>query len=166
MKTILIAYVSITGSTKAAAEEIARVLQEKGLQAESKKIAEITESSLARYDGICIGAPINGMMWHSEATAFLERNKTVLAEKKTVLFCLSYMHGKGRNLWSRAIEKSMQTSANSIGALSTEIFPGKIDSPLPSPMRFVFGIPKNCPNDRTDMALVRERALAVAELLG
>ncbi len=166
MKSILVTYVSLTGSTKAAAEEFVRVLLEKGFQAEIKKIADVTDSSLTAYDGICVGAPINGMMWHSEASAFLERNKAVLSEKKTALFCLTYMYGKGRKLWDRAIEKSMRTRAESIGALRTEIFPGKVESPLPTLMRIIFGIPKDCPNDRTDKALVRERALAVAELLG
>ena len=65
MSKILVAYVSKTGTTKEVAEEIGRILEEKGLEADVMEIPRV--QGFEGYSGAVIGSPINGMRWLPEA---------------------------------------------------------------------------------------------------
>jgi len=57
MSSVLIAYYSRTGHTKAMAEVIARAAQEEGAKVDLKPVDEVNIDSLINYDAIVLGSP-------------------------------------------------------------------------------------------------------------
>lgn len=161
MGKILIATVSRTGTTDHAASLIEKVLQEQGHETIHKPIDRI--SSLEAFDLIVIGAPINGMSWHPEAIKFVESNTGILAQTKVALYLMSYMLDASRSLWNKRIHSSLDKVAQQVNPISIGYFKGKIDAKLPGPARFIFGLPKELPLDRTEDTKVSEWAEALTE---
>ena len=160
MPRILVAYVSKTGSTKAAAEEIQRVLAQKNFDAEVRPMSEVT--SLAGYDGVVLGAPVNAMKWLPEAVEFTTSHKTELQKVPVAYFLLSYLLFEGRGAAKSAAEKCLTTVQQSVPAITTGMFPGKIEKPMPLIMRLIFGVKSGRPLDITDMPHVTAWASDVA----
>ncbi len=160
MPRILVAYVSKTGSTKAAAEEIQRVLAQKNFDAEVRPMSEVT--SLAGYDGVVLGAPINAMKWLPEANAFVLAHKAELQKVPVAYFLLSYLLFEGSGGAKSSIEKSLNTVQQSVPAITTGMFPGKIEKTMPLFLRLLFGVKSGRPLDITDMPHVTAWANDVA----
>ncbi len=57
MNSILIAYYSHTGHTKAMAEIIARGAQEEGAKVDLKPVTEVKVETLVNYDAVILGSP-------------------------------------------------------------------------------------------------------------
>lgn len=76
-KRILVCYATKTGSTRETAEAIAKELESKGFEAEAHALAQAGD--LSSYDGVVVGAPVNGMAWHPEALAFVRDNAAAAA---------------------------------------------------------------------------------------
>ena len=163
MKKVLITYTTKTGTTKNYAEVLASALNGRGLEVEVKTLAEA--SNLAGYDAVLIGAPINGMQLVPEAVSFVTANKAILVGRKTAVFSVSYMHGKARNMWNKAIEKSTASAAATAGAMDWKVFPGRIDKPMPGFARLLFGFPADLPVDRQDPEAARGWAVGLAASL-
>lgn len=163
MKKVLVAYTSKTGTTRNYAEVLASALKGQGLEVDVKTLAEAV--GFDGYDAVVIGAPINGMQLVPEATSFLGANQARLAGKKTAVFSVSYMYGKARLMWNKAIEKSTAKAAATAGALDWKVFPGRIDKPMPGFARLLFGFPADLPVDRQDPDAARAWASGLATTL-
>jgi menaquinone-dependent protoporphyrinogen oxidase len=160
MNKVLVAYTSKTGTTKNYAEVLASALKAQGLEVDVMTLAEA--GGFDGYDAVLIGAPINGMQLVPEATGFLAANQARLAGRKTAVFAVSYMHGKARNMFSKAIEKSTAKAAATAGALDWKVFPGRIDRPMPGIARLLFGLAADLPVDRQDPEAARAWASSLA----
>jgi menaquinone-dependent protoporphyrinogen oxidase len=163
MNKVLVAYTSKTGTTRNYAEVLASALKGQGLEVDVKTLAEA--GSFDGYEAVLVGSPINGMQLVPEATSFLAANQARLAGKKTAVFSVSYMHGKARLLWNKAIEKSTARAAATAGALDWKVFPGRIDKPMPGFARLLFGFPADLPVDRQDPEAARAWATRLAGAL-
>jgi menaquinone-dependent protoporphyrinogen oxidase len=120
---------------------------------------------LTGYDSVILGAPIHGMRWVPEAAAFVEAHGADLRALPVALFAVSYMYGAARSNWNRAMEKSVRSAAESAGARTSTIFPGRVGSPLPGFARVLFGVPRDLPADRTDPEAVRAWARGLPKSL-
>lgn len=143
MKKVLIAYWTKTGSTKETADTIGNILRVNNFDVVVSPISSCTD--MTSFDICIIGAPINGMKWVQEASDFIETHATVLSNKTTVLFCLSYIYLTGSSLWQNVIAKTLKPFAEKSRAIETAIFGGRVEEPLPFPMRIMFGIKKDSP---------------------
>lgn len=160
MKKILIAYATRTGTTEETAREIAAVLVGRGLKAEAKPMAQVT--SLDGWDGVVIGAPVNGMNWLPEADAFVTTRKAELAGTKVAVFFVSYLFTGARMMWKRAIKKNLDKVTSFTGASAAAVLGGRLPGPLPGFARFMFGTRKDAPLDVRDSGATREWAEALA----
>ena len=160
MKKVLIAYTSKTGTTKGYSEVLAQGLKDQGYEVEVKTLSAC--GNLDAYDAVLIGAPINAMHLVPEAVSFLTTNQSVLAGKKAAVFSVSYMYGKARGFWNKAIEKSTAQAAATASALDWKVFPGRIDKPMPGFARFIFGFPADLAIDRRDPESARAWANGLA----
>ncbi len=172
MKNILVAYATKTGSTKEVAEEIARVItaqgketgaetgaQAGGMIAEAKPMAEV--GSLDAYDGVVVGAPINGMRWLPEALAFVETNRAKLASIPTAYFLLSVaLSGKG--LFTKKVFSCLDPASAIVKPVNTGFFGGYMSQEPPMILRLVFGLKKDAPKDARDWEAIRRWAKDVA----
>jgi menaquinone-dependent protoporphyrinogen oxidase len=163
MSKVLVAYTTKTGTTRNYAEVLASTLKGQGLEVDVKPLAEA--GGFDGYDAVLVGSPINGMQLVPEATSFLAANQARLVGKKTAVFSVSYMHGKARGMWNKAIEKSTARAAATAGASDWKVFPGRIDKPMPGFARFLFGFPADLPVDRQDPEVARAWATGLAASL-
>jgi menaquinone-dependent protoporphyrinogen oxidase len=81
---VLVAYASRHGSTAGIADRIASSLRGAGLTAEARPVTEVTD--VGSYDAVVIGAAAYMFHWMKDATRFVKRNRSVLAERPVWLF--------------------------------------------------------------------------------
>lgn len=82
--TILVAYASRHGSTRAIAERIADRLRAAGLEAEARSAADVRDASA--YGAFVIGSAAYMFHWLKEATSFVRRHQSVLVTRPVWLF--------------------------------------------------------------------------------
>ncbi len=145
---ILVAYISKTGTTREIAERIARVFETQGHEVATAILSE--SGDIGSFDMIVLGSPINGMRFLPEFLSFIAKHAQDLARKRVALFAVSYLHGYGRKMWSRLIERETAKAAASVGTQIMEIFAGRLASKPTGGMAFMFGTPGNPLLDRRD----------------
>lgn len=165
MKHILIAYGSKTGSTKEVAEEIARVMTssktgDDRMVAEARPFAQA--GSLEEYDGVIVGAPINGMRWLPEALSFVDANRGRLAKIPVAYFLLSVAI-TGKSFLTKKVYKCLDPASVIVKPVKTGFFGGMMSAEPPAILRFAFGLPKNAPKDARDWDAVRKWATETSE---
>jgi len=89
-KRILVGYATGTGSTTGVAEAIGKTLGERGFAVDVKPMKE--RPSLEGYDAVVLGSAINGGKWLSEATAYVEANRSALGKVPVSMFCVHAMN--------------------------------------------------------------------------
>lgn len=141
----LITYYSKTGTTKEIAEQLAHTLQERGRKVDVLPLEEATD--LSPYSHVLLGAPINGMQWVPQAQGFLQAHADELTTKTVSLFTVSYVMHSGWGFWKKLVTKGITALADTVGAQEVAHFRGRIDSPLPGPIRLLFGIRSKTPLD-------------------
>ena len=161
MKKVLIAYVTKTGTTANAAEIIGGTLRDEGFDATVMPLADA--GSLDSYDSVIIGAPINGMAWHPDATAFVVNHAAELSQKDVSFYLLSYIYFTGCNFWKKVIAKAFGRLPQSVHPRKTGMFGGKVEKEFPAFPRFLFGVRKGTPTDLQDDETVRQWARQWAE---
>ncbi|MCC7559234.1 MAG: flavodoxin domain-containing protein [Methanobacterium sp.] len=82
----LVAYGSRYGTAAEIAEEIARVIQEEGVEVDLVDIRRIKDCDATPYDLVIVGSGIKMGKWTKGSLKFLNNNKSTLAEKKVALF--------------------------------------------------------------------------------
>lgn len=156
MKKIMVAYVTKTGTTKEAAQEIGKVFSEKDIEVD---IVELKEAKNPEdYDAVIIGAPINGMQWHPDAVAYVENNAEELREVYVSYYLMSYIFFTGRKLWRNAIKNSLNKVSKTVEPVAVGMFGGKINSRFTGFLRVFFGIKKDAPTDVRNPEEVRKWA--------
>ena len=155
----LIAYKTKTGTTQEIAQRIAEVLRKKGVEADAVSID--SNPDCGGYSRVVLGCPINGMKLMPEMEGFV--NQKVVGQNIPVdLFAVSYMYGKGRAMWKKAIDKDVSRIASLASAQNRIVFGGRIGSMLPGFARFIFGIPKDTPLDQRDWGRIESWASDLA----
>jgi len=80
----LVVYASKHGATQGIAERIASTLNETGQEAKARPVE--AAGDLTCYDAFVVGSAVYGAHWQKEASAFVQRNRAVLASKPVWLF--------------------------------------------------------------------------------
>jgi menaquinone-dependent protoporphyrinogen oxidase len=83
MKAIVV-YASKYGSTKGIADFIAEKLRQQGMQADVRPVDAV--HNLEDYEAIVVGSAVYMTHWLKEAMEFVQRNRTVLANRPVWLF--------------------------------------------------------------------------------
>jgi menaquinone-dependent protoporphyrinogen oxidase len=73
----LVVYASKHGATRGIAERIATKLGEAGQEAEARPVEAVDD--LMGYEAFVVGSAVYSGHWQKEASAFVQRNRTVLA---------------------------------------------------------------------------------------
>jgi menaquinone-dependent protoporphyrinogen oxidase len=81
---ILVAYASRHGATGEIAERIAQGLRAAGQPADARPVQEAGD--LADYEGFVVGSAVYSTHWLKDATAFVRRNRDLLAQRPVWLF--------------------------------------------------------------------------------
>ena len=82
--TVLVAYASRYGSTAGIAERIAETLTLAGVDTETRPVDDVTD--VARYRAVVLGSAVYFGSWLKVATAFVEENTGLLADRPVWLF--------------------------------------------------------------------------------
>jgi menaquinone-dependent protoporphyrinogen oxidase len=123
---ILLAYATRYGSTREAAETIASVLREAGLEVDMQPMKEV--KTLDSYAAVVLGAAIYNSRWHPDAHHFLVQHQEVLRQVPVAIFTLgplstgSEAMQKSRLQLDRELEK-----APWLKPIALEVFVGKFD---------------------------------------
>lgn len=81
---VLVAYATRTGGTAGIAERIAGRLRTAGHDAAVESVTNVP--GLAAYEAFVVGSAVYLGRWQKEAVEFVQRNRTILAERPTWLF--------------------------------------------------------------------------------
>jgi menaquinone-dependent protoporphyrinogen IX oxidase len=160
---VLIAFHTVTGTTREAATIIADELTHKGHTVECSPISDAIEPS--SFDAVILGAPIHGMALAPEILCFADQHQGVLRSVKTACFCLSYIYFTGGKFWRNAVEKAFNPIRKFCEPALTGILPGRVERAMPGFARFIFGISKDARTDLFDVEAVRSWARDLTDAL-
>jgi len=130
MKTVVV-YASKYEFTKGIAEFIAEKLQQNGILAEVREVKAVHD--LAGFDAIVIGSALYMGHWMKEATEFVRRNRTTLADHQVWLFSSGPLgtetkDAQGRDLIAGAEPKEITEFMEAIHPRDHHVFFGGLDS--------------------------------------
>lgn len=125
---ILVAYASISGSTKEVAEAIAKELQRNGANATVQPAREV--DNLEGYSAAVIGSSIRVGRWLTDAIHLIERNEEALAAMPVAYYttCLTMVQDTDEN--RRKVDAYLapiQSLAPSVQPVSIGMFAGSLD---------------------------------------
>ena len=83
MKTILVTYASMAGSTEEVAQSVGDEIARRGVRVEVLPVDQVDD--VKAYDGVVIGGPMI-WGWHRAARAFLEQNRAALRHIPLAVF--------------------------------------------------------------------------------
>jgi menaquinone-dependent protoporphyrinogen oxidase len=126
----LVVYASKHGATQGIAERIAAKLGEAGQQAEARPVAAVGD--LSGYDAFVVGSAVYAAHWQKEASAFVQRNRAVLASRPVWLFSSGPLgteatDAQGRDLTAAAEPKDIAEFEAAIGPKGHRVFFGALD---------------------------------------
>jgi menaquinone-dependent protoporphyrinogen oxidase len=124
--SILVAYATRYGSTREAADAVAAVLRENGLNADLQPASKVT--SLSGYDAVALGAPLYIGAFLKDARRFLARFKAELAQKPTAVFVLGPLHNTEKELSDVRAQLNKELAlAPWLKPAAVEVFVGTLD---------------------------------------
>ena len=128
---IVVVYASKYEFTKGIAEFIAEKLQQNGILAEVREVKAV--HGLAGFDAIVIGSALYMGHWMKEATEFVQRNRTTLADHQVWLFSSGPLgtetkDAQGRDLIVGAEPKEITEFMEAIHPRDHHVFFGGLDS--------------------------------------
>ena len=126
----LVVYASKHGATQGIAERIASTLNDAGQEAKARPVGDAGD--LSYYDAFVVGSAVYAAHWQKEASAFVQRNRVVLASKPVWLFSSGPLgteatDAQGRELIATAEPKEMAEFEGSIGPKGHRVFFGALD---------------------------------------
>jgi menaquinone-dependent protoporphyrinogen oxidase len=127
---VLVAYATRHGSTQGIAERIAARLEAAGISAEARPAATVRDC--ARYDAFVVGGAAYMFHWLKDATDFVNRNRTLLAERPAWLFSsgpigLEAVDKQGRDVLETTIPREFAELRAKIHPRGEKVFFGAID---------------------------------------
>ena len=127
---VLVAYASRHGATRGIAERIADTLRAAGLDAQALPTTGVRD--LAGYDAFVIGSAAYMFHWLGEATAFVRRYQTFLAQKPVWLFSSGPLgteptDAQGRDQKVVAMPKEIPELSEAINARDHRVFFGAVE---------------------------------------
>ena len=130
MKTVVV-YASKYEFTKGIAEFIAEKLQQNGILAEVREVKAVHD--LVGFDAFVIGSALYMGHWMKEATEFVQRNRTTLADHQVWLFSSGPLgtetkDAQGRDLIVGAEPKEITEFMEAIHPRDHHVFFGGLDS--------------------------------------
>ncbi len=145
--SVLVAYASRHGATRGIAERIAERLRADGLDAEARPATEIRDAS--RFDAFVVGGAAYMFHWLKDATRFVQRNRTLLAERPTWLFSsgpvgTDTVDENGRDVLDVSVPKEFAELRAAIHPRGEKVFFGAMDpaaKPIGLAERFVALMP-------------------------
>lgn len=135
MTTVLIAYSTSDGHTRAICERIARGLESPGVSVNLRPVPECSDADVAASGAIVIGASIRYGKHKPEVAAFVTRHRTTLQARPNALFSVNVVARKPQK--SRAqTNPYFKRLLQEIGWLPqlAEVFAGRIDYPRLGPV--------------------------------
>jgi menaquinone-dependent protoporphyrinogen oxidase len=134
----LVTYASRHGSTRGIAERIAERLRGHGLDADVRPDAEVRDAS--RYDAFVVGGAAYMFHWLKEASAFVEHNRALLAERPTWLFSsgpvgTDTVDKQGRDVLETTVPREFADLRARIHPRAERVFFGAVD-PAARPVGF------------------------------
>jgi len=126
----LVVYASKHGATQGIAERIASSLNAAGQEAEARSVGAVGD--LTCYYAFVVGSAVYAAHWQKEASAFVQRNRAVLASKPVWLFSSGPLgteatDAQGRELIVTAEPKEMAEFEGAIGPKGHRVFFGALD---------------------------------------
>jgi menaquinone-dependent protoporphyrinogen oxidase len=136
--SILVAYASRHGATQGIADRIAERLRSHGLDAEARSAAMVRDA--ARYDAFVVGGAAYMFHWLKDATAFVEHNQALLAERPTWLFSsgpvgTDTVDKQGRDVLETTVPREFADLRARIHPRAEKVFFGAVD-PAARPVGF------------------------------
>jgi menaquinone-dependent protoporphyrinogen oxidase len=135
---VLVAYVSMHGSTQEIAEKVAQALREQGLTVEVQPLRKV--SHLEVYGAVVIGAPLYMFRLHSDARHFLAQHQKTLTHGLPIAVFASGPAFKGDTQeWEEVRRQLSQELAKFpwLKPVSAEVLGGKFD---PARLRFPYNL--------------------------
>lgn len=148
MNTVLVVCLSPSGSTRQIAEHLKSSLEGSGFSVNLAALDDQPGPGDAL--GVVVAAPIHGMAWMPEATAWIDTHREALNGRPLALVATSYLYFEGRRGWRNAITKNLETVRRGVPHASVQVFGGRLPSALPTPARWLFGVKKGRPLDLVD----------------
>jgi menaquinone-dependent protoporphyrinogen oxidase len=122
---ILIAYATAHGSTAGVAQEIGRVLEERGLNVTVANVKEVR--SVKEYDVLVLGSAIHSGAWLPELTSFFHAFEADLPSKP-IYFWVSCIRALEQYGEEHVLEYYLdQETLNRLHVRNIAIFPGKLN---------------------------------------
>jgi menaquinone-dependent protoporphyrinogen oxidase len=127
---VLVTYATRHGSTRGIAERIVERLCADGLDAELYPVAKVLDA--ARFDAFVVGGAAYMFHWLGDATSFVERHRTILAERPTWLFSsgpvgTDLVDKQGRDVLETSVPKEFPRLRELIRPRGERIFFGALD---------------------------------------
>ncbi|MFW9960045.1 MAG: flavodoxin domain-containing protein [Candidatus Thorarchaeota archaeon] len=86
---VLIAFCTRYGATESTSDEIAKVLEEEGLEVDVVNLKNERVKDISEYDIVIVGAGMQMFRWCKESEKFLDKFQKELREKRHVIFISS-----------------------------------------------------------------------------
>jgi menaquinone-dependent protoporphyrinogen oxidase len=165
MKKILVAYASKAGSTREVAEEIARVIIEKGYEVELLSANKV--KSLEGYDGVVFGTAIRIYKPIAEGRRFVKKFGSQLMTMPTAVFSVGLAMKEDNPESRKETEGFLAPITEAVKPFSVAMFGGKLDYAALSPMiRYVFTRDKSgemAEGDWRDWEGIRDWAVSILD---
>lgn len=127
---MLVAYASRHGATRGIAERIAETLKREGLEVTLQSVEEV--DGVEAYDAFVIGSAAYMSNWMKEATAFVRRNRDLLASRPLWLFSsgpvgTETVDAKGQDVLKAAEPREFAEFAGALHPRDERVFFGAYD---------------------------------------
>ncbi len=162
--SVLVTYVTQTGSTQEVAEAVAARLREDGLAVDLRPMRDV--QAVAGYHAVVLGAPLYMYRWHKDAKRFLARHRNALRERPVAVFALGPFEDKAED-WQgvRAQLDKELTKFSWLTPVDITIFGGKFDpAKLSFPYTLIPALRHIPPSDIRDWAAIRSWADSLAAM--
>ncbi len=163
---VLVAYASVSGSTREVAEAVAAVLREGGSEVDLEEARAVR--NVAGYDAVVLGAALYMFHVHRAARGFLRRHARELARRPWAVFALGPFNDAEAE-WQKA-RTDLDTELakhRDLKPVARAVFGGRFDPlKLRPPWTFIPALKKLPPADVRDWAAIRGWAAELLTLLG